>query len=138
MSQGAIMLSIIFCPSIFPLFALYIDNKNINLKKKKDMEKITIDVNHLANLVYDEKYNEAISYLVKKFFAEINLTDKGAMEVAKVYINNYKKIDSELTERDITGIAVITAHDEPQEFFNQIRIALLQVGMNLMEEKDKV
>lgn len=49
-----------------------------------------------------------------------------------------KKIDSELTERDITGIAVITAHDEPQEFFNQIRIALLQVGMNLMEEKDKV
>lgn len=55
------------------------------------MEKITIDVNHLANLVYDEKYNEAISYLVKKFFTEINLTDKGAMEVAKVYINNYKK-----------------------------------------------
>ena len=35
MSQGAIMLSIIFCPSIFPLFALYIDNKNINLKKKE-------------------------------------------------------------------------------------------------------
>ena len=39
MSQGAIMLSIIFCPSIFPLFALYIDNKNINLKKRKIWKK---------------------------------------------------------------------------------------------------
>ena len=35
MSQGAIMLSIIFCPSIFPLFALYIDNKNNNIKKER-------------------------------------------------------------------------------------------------------
>lgn len=98
----------------------------------------TIDVDHLANLVYDEKYNEAISYLVKKFLAEINLTDKGAMEVAKVYIDNCKKFDSELTERDITGIAIVTAHDEPQIFFDQIRVALLQVGMNIMDEKDKV
>ena len=101
-------------------------------------EKIMIDTDHIMSLILSNKYQDSVSYVVKKFYEamKIGLTEKGAKEITNFLFETIKREEPEIEEKEICSNLILLAMQDKEEFFELIKFALLKIGMKLVEKEE--